>query len=286
MKPSLPLFALVLAASLSGAPAAAAPSYDACTGFITSVPTVISTQGTWCLRSDLSTAISTGDAILVATNNVTIDCNGFKLGGLAAGAGTVARGIRADGRLNTTVRDCNVRGFHVGIEIAGAPSAGHVVRDNRIEASTFLGVVVNGAGSQIVGNRVLDTGFSSALPGAAVGIRVFGGVDVVDNNVTGVTNFPDGSGNLTTRGIQVLSSTGAQVAGNRVRGLVWAGTGTAIGINLVTSSRNDVRDNFVLGPGTAGIGCSGPDGVYDNHVNGFSTSLSLCTDSGNLLIAP
>jgi len=286
MKTKLTLSALLLAAAATSPPAAAAPSYDACTGFITAVPAVVSTQGTWCLNADLSTAITSGDAILVATNNVTIDCNGFKLGGLAAGAATGTRGIRANGRLNVTVRDCNIRGFFQGIDIGGAPSSGHLVERNRVEASTSLGVRVNGSGSQVVGNRVIDTGLSSVSTGSGFGIQVFGAVDVVGNSVDGVTGVPDGSGNLSTRGIQVVSATGAQVAGNRVRNLVRAGAGTAVGISLVTSSRNDVRDNFVLGPGTSGIACSSVDGVYDNHVSGFTTNLSLCVDSGNVLFAP
>src|SRR5688500_7900792 len=76
----------------------AAESYDNCTGFIDSLPAVITKQGTWCMRKDLSTAIDTGNAITVATNNVTIDCNDFKIGGLAAGVDTLAHGIVAADR--------------------------------------------------------------------------------------------------------------------------------------------------------------------------------------------
>jgi hypothetical protein len=280
------LLGLALLAAASPMPASAAPSYDACTGFITSLPAVISTQGTWCLDGDLSTAITSGNAIEVANNNVTIDCNGFKIGGLAAGAGTTTRGIRANARLNTTVRDCNLRGFHTAIEIGGAPSAGHLVEGNRVEGSTVTGINVNGAGSQVRSNRVLDTGLSTVTTGQSFAILVLGAVDVVDNSVEGVTAVANASGNVSTRGIQVLSATGAQVAGNRVRGLVRLGDGSSVGINVVTSTRSDVRDNFVLGPGTAGIACSGPDGIYDNHVNGFDTNLALCPDQGNVLVDP
>lgn len=122
--------ALFLAMSwLLPSPATAAESYDNCTGFIDSVPATLSTQGTWCLRKDLSTAISSGAAITIATNNVTINCNDFKLGGLAAGVGTQAKGILASDRLNTTVRRCNVRGFLYGVSMEGA-GGGHVIEDN------------------------------------------------------------------------------------------------------------------------------------------------------------
>ncbi|HEY0661599.1 MAG TPA: hypothetical protein VGD21_09825, partial [Lysobacter sp.] len=72
------VLAILLAGPVAPAPAQAAQSYDNCTGFIDSLPATITTQGTWCLRKDLSTAMSSGNAITIATNNVTIDCNDFK----------------------------------------------------------------------------------------------------------------------------------------------------------------------------------------------------------------
>lgn len=58
-------------------------------------------QGVWRLRADISTAVSSGNAITVNSNNVIIDCNHFKPGGLAAGIGTQAIGIAGFDRLNT-----------------------------------------------------------------------------------------------------------------------------------------------------------------------------------------
>src|SRR4249919_759306 len=90
---------LLAVCMLAGLPqtARAAESYDNCTGFITSVPAVITTQGTWCLKNDLSTALTGIVAIKINTNNVTIDCNDFKLGGTAGGMGTGSLGIVAEG---------------------------------------------------------------------------------------------------------------------------------------------------------------------------------------------
>src|SRR4249919_615558 len=107
---------LLLGIALLVAPRAAhAETYNTCTGFITSVPTVITTQGTWCLKQDLTTALTIGVAITINTNNVTIDCNDFKLGGLAAGVGSQVHGIYAANRSNLTVRHCNIRGFYNGV---------------------------------------------------------------------------------------------------------------------------------------------------------------------------
>ncbi|HEY0661023.1 MAG TPA: hypothetical protein VGD21_06870 [Lysobacter sp.] len=75
------LAALVLL--VHAVPVQAAESYDNCTGFIETLPATISTQGTWCLKHDVGTAITEGNAVTIAANNVTLDCNDFKIGGLA-----------------------------------------------------------------------------------------------------------------------------------------------------------------------------------------------------------
>ena len=62
---------------------------------ITSLPYTISTQGIYCLKGNLATSMTSGNAIEINTNNVVIDLNGYKLGGLGAGPGTTARGIHA-----------------------------------------------------------------------------------------------------------------------------------------------------------------------------------------------
>src|SRR5262245_14832912 len=72
---------------------------------VTSVPAVITVQGIYCLTVDLSTAIASGSAIEIATNNVVLDLNGHKLGGLAAGTGTGALGVFAIGRQNITIKN-------------------------------------------------------------------------------------------------------------------------------------------------------------------------------------
>src|SRR5204863_29243 len=61
---------------------------------INSVPTVITAPGIYCLTKDLTTAITTGSAIEIQTNNVVIDLNSHRLGGGAAGLGTSDFGIQ------------------------------------------------------------------------------------------------------------------------------------------------------------------------------------------------
>jgi parallel beta-helix repeat protein len=231
------LAAFVFAACAATAlPAAAAESFDSCEGrYIDSLPTTISTPGTWCLRRDASTAIVSGAAIQVASNNVTIDCNGYKLGGLAAGPASMASGISSAGRSNVTVRNCAVRGFYYGIQVEGG--GGHLVEGNRLDNNLLTGIRVSGDNSRVRDNAVYDTGgalgrtdangivaladvtgntvsgvFALEAPSYPVGIVQFGAGHVVGGNV--VRNITPNAGGM-AYGI-VVSAVGVTVEGNRV----------------------------------------------------------------------
>src|SRR5262249_15158039 len=85
-------------------------SYASCVGFI-DVPTLIPRPGTWCLRQNLGTSITSGAAIWVNADYVTIDCNGFALDNLEAGSRTGATGVLSYRYSGITVRNCAIRGF-------------------------------------------------------------------------------------------------------------------------------------------------------------------------------
>ena len=271
---------LALAGLLPLAPTAfAAESFDNCTGFITTLPATISTQGTWCLRQDLSTNMTFGKAITVNTSNVTIDCNGYKIGGLAGGDGTTAKGIYAANRANTAIRNCTIRGFYAGADVNGSAA---LVEDNRFEGNTLIGVEVSGSGSTIRRNTVVSTGGSTVLPGlGAYGLRAQDDVDVIDNTID--TVFGEG----VTEGLHLENSIGASIVGNRVRNILASGA-TAYGIQAVGVTRVTVADNQVVGTGNGiGIECSGIDSpALGNTVAGFDTTLMGCDNiAGTNLLA-
>jgi len=274
-------FAAIVALALPSL-ASAAQSYDNCTGFIDSLPATISTQGTWCLRHDVNTAVTSGKAITISTNNVTIDCNDFKIGGLAAGVGTTTNGIFADNRFNATVRRCNVRGFGYGIYFTNGGS--HQIENNNLDSNTVMAIYADAPGSTISSNLVIDTGGSSTVLGNAYGVFAANGVDVLGNTINGVAATPS-SGNATSYGIYTLNNGDASVAGNRVRGLTASGTGTTYGVKNITSGHTIVRDNDVQGAGVAssiGVSCSSNQSTArDNVIAGFSTGIDTCVSDGN-----
>jgi parallel beta-helix repeat protein len=277
--------AMLLALNLfAPAPAAfAAQSYDNCTGFVDSIPATISTQGTWCLRQDVATSATSGNIITIATNNVTLDCNHFKIGGLGGGDGTTAYGVYAQSRLNLTVRNCNIRGFYFGLYTNGG--GGHVVADNTFDGNTAYGIVVTSSGSTIVKNIVVDTGGSTLTTGEAIGIYATNGVDVLDNTVNGVAAIGT---NASSYGIYTSSNGEGSTNFNRVRGLASSGTGTVHGIFNVSSGRTIVRSNDVQGNGSSVVGSIGircftnQATARDNVIHGFETTVESCLSSSNL----
>lgn len=287
--PALAVFVLIpLGLALASPSANAAESYESCSGFITSLPATITTQGTWCLDQDLSTTLTSGNAITIATNNVTLDCNHFKLGGLGAGLGTQANGVFAAARQNVTVRNCNIRGFYVGAILDGA---GHVLEDSRFESNRYYGVYVSASSGEVRRNQVLGTGGAGGTP---VGIFVSGGIDVMDNLVHTVTADPGGT--AIAIGVDV-SGVGARViANNRIRN-IFSGASSpsfAITTSISTSSGISIRGNSLANPAgyegnVVGIGCFTPGGVIasGNHVQGFSVGIEAnCHEGGGNVTLP
>ncbi|HEY0662083.1 MAG TPA: NosD domain-containing protein [Lysobacter sp.] len=272
--------ALALFGAMTALPATAhaAEAYDNCSGYIDSLPATITTQGTWCLRQNLSTAMIFGNAITIAANNVTLDCNDFKIGGLAAGNDSLAIGIRAEATQNTAVRRCGVRGFSVGISLLEGNA--HVVEDNRVDNNLTKGIEVTGTNHLVQRNRVLDTGGKLNNVNS---IGIYASADVIENVVAGVFAT---SPNAVVDGIRAQGE-GNEVRGNQVRGLVMAGSGTAVGIRgespAMTLADNQVSADTTMN-GTAITGhytwntfCIG------NTVVNYSTAYTSCAHSfGNL----
>ena len=264
--------ALLLLLAAAGLVPQARAETSTCTS-ITTLPTVISTQGVYCLKQDLSTAITTGSAITINTNNVTIDCNDFKIGGLGGGPNTLASGISAENRSNITVRNCNVRGFYNGVNLAGAAGGYHLVEKSRFDLNTGNGILLSGDGGTVRNNRVYDTGNSA---GSVAGIQTYGAVDILDNSINNVIAKP-GSG-MPVYGILTNVGAGREISGNRISGLVAEGpVGLRLGIYNLNSAGLMIRGNSIYFPSPltandTGIRCQSavPSASRDNILNNFA----------------
>jgi hypothetical protein len=268
------LAAIILAASACATlPARAAESFDSCEGrFIESLPATISTPGVWCLRRDVATGLTSGIAIQIATNNVTLDCNGYKIGGLAAGAASTTSGVYSGGRQNVTVRNCAVRGFYYGIALEGG--AGHLVEDNRLDNNLFTAIRVSGENSRVRGNAVFDTG--GAL-GRTDTTAISASADITGNTVSGV--FADGAPSYPIGIVQF--GAGHVVSHNQVRGVTPGGGGAAYGI-LASAAGITIDGNRVASAAPVnGMGIIGATTTFclNNTVAHYTAGLVACRAS-------
>jgi len=274
------LFAAGLLQTLAATPAQAAESYDNCTNYVASIPAVINKQGTWCLNKDVATSIASGIAIDIQANNVTLDCNNFKIGGLGAGIDSRTTGINAVGRSNITVRNCSVRGFFYGMNLEGD---NQLVEDNRFDGNTWIAIGVEGDGSVVRRNMVSTTGGASGFDNEIKALAIYTRYDVYieDNFVSGVVAAADSNGFAI--GIQTGDNTSGAIYHNRVTKVLGDGTGWANGISMWgVSDRITVNHNHLVGGAaqSVGIRCHEmPDNnvlIESNVANGFQISTEGC----------
>ena len=222
---------------------------------ITAAPFIITAPGIYCLTQDIATNLAAGAAITIDANNVVLDLNGHRLGNLAAGAGTEARGVEAVGRKNLAIKNGTVRGFFSGIHINDSfpftTSQGHVIEDIRADLNTGLGIVVAGRGNLIRNNQVVATG-GSTLSGVNVqGIAVAGSENRVQNNDV-IDTFATGGSPVSSIGISFSFGSDGLAVNNRI-------TQADIGIEF-SSDTGKFRDNLTSG---VTVPVSHPGGVTD-----------------------
>jgi hypothetical protein len=237
-----------------------------------SVPAVITVQGVHCLQSNKNSAVPNGNLIEIQANNVVIDLNGFKLGGLAAGTATTATGIFALDRQNITIRNGIIRGFQTGVFLQGAASSGYLVENLLLEQNRSTGVAVQGTGNVIRNNRVVNTG--GGVGTIAYGIQVEGASNTVisENIVSGTSETGTAAGIIATP-----TSTLIEVRGNTV--LDTSDATTTHGIDIASSTDVTVIGNLLLNAaGTEGIAAGSSTGAIciDNTIAGFTTATSGC----------
>lgn len=244
------------------------------------LPTVISTQGIYCLKKDLATSITTGAAITINANNVTIDLNGFKLGGLGGGAGSQAKGIAATGRTNITLRNGSVRGFYTGIYLSGGGS-GHLIEDMRVEGSLQTGILIAADGTLIRRNVISSIGGGS--DSSAYGIYIAAnGVSVTDNVVDGIHETYQALGIMSING-----SARGIIAGNEVRDIGSTTSSTSRGIWVSGTNRFVIKDNYVVNTTAGALHGIHADGASDACIGNvvsasFSSAIYGCDySSGN-----
>jgi hypothetical protein len=136
-------------------PAAAAPCES-----IAAVPFTITHSGSFCLASSLQTGITTGSAIEVSADDVTIDLGGFTLEG-TGGLRTLANGIHSMNRRAVIVRNGTVKGFFIGVFLDADSvilSRDHIVEKINVIACAYEGIQMEGSAMILRDTVVRDIG--------------------------------------------------------------------------------------------------------------------------------
>jgi len=268
------LLAVVTATALSASGAAD----DAAIGIpIVAVPVTLTAQGVYKLTANVSTSQTSGCAITIASDFVTVDLQGYKIGGGGAGPLTSARGVCATDHRYITIRNGTIRGFRRAVEINHEirTSQGHLVERVRAEGNTDVGLFVVGRSSVVRRNVIIGTVAPAIGTGdSAAGIVLFGPLSrVIDNDVSGTV--ADGGPAI---GIDVAGD-GVLVEGNRLTG---ESAPASIAISLAGHDILALRNRLsrwdrgvVFWPGT------GSTGSYrDNLTSGVTTPFTGGTDAG------
>ena len=248
---------------------------------ITTIPMTITTQGIYCLTGNLAGNLASVTAITIITNNVTIDMNGYKLGNLAAGAGTGSDGIDAQDRKNITIRNGTIRGFHTGIWLAGPLSSGHLVENMRMDGNTYRGIRVDGKGATVRNNQVVTSGGTTVptfVDAQGILVRNGYGARIINNSVadtveqTGAISY----------GIRCSYCSGTLIENNHISNST-AGVGTSYGVYVDNSSNTLGIGNRITSNIDFAIFCiNGVGGkLSNNRTAGVTTAYSGCQNTTN-----
>lgn len=116
-----------------------------------------------------------GQAREVKADIVTIDLNGWTLGGSGAENSTKPFGIHAVGRKNIVVRNGTIRGFLVAVNLIGTSpftnSKDHLVEDVLADSSLAKGIQDIGQNIIIRRNHVLDTGMGINFGSEGISVK-------------------------------------------------------------------------------------------------------------------
>lgn len=243
---------------------------------IASLPAVITQPGIHCMKQDLATSMTSGSAITVNANNVTIEMNDFKLGGLGAGVNTNATGIYAYNRQNLTIRNGTIRGFANNVKLEGAQvngtSNGHLIENIRSESARYISLWVMGSNSVVRSNLVLTTGNGGFVTAYGIVVQFGQGHTVMNNVVNDVTETSE------AYGIKAADTVGAIVQDNQVRNV----TATySYGIHS-TGERTVIQRNTVTNYALGYVGIDAQrtfDACLNNVVTRYTSPLTTCTSS-------
>lgn len=247
---------------------------------IESLPYTISASGSYKLGANLTTTATSGAAITVSADDVTIDLDGRWLSNAGAGLSSTCVGILAANRQNVTVKNGGITKFYKGISATDSSSlksdyGSHWLRDLMIRDCLYMGVELQGSGNRVENSQISGTqGYAGAANSLATGIDVQGPTTVLMRTLVRDT-YGTGTGIATgismpthcEGGVIVDCAVSNQYVQANSRGIYVDGTGEYI-----------VEDNVVALFSTGITFTAGASGSYRNN-NVISCTTEILDDS-------
>lgn len=197
------------------------------------------------------------DCLVIESNNITIDLNGFSIEGFGSGTGILAR-VPVEG---IKIRNGFVRNFAVGISLGGS---GNVVENMHVTNNADTGIVLGA--SSIVDHVVAQANSKNGIIMNAAATVKNASLRANGNN-PGSVGLSVGPGSTVTGntiwasiGTGLFASLGSTVIGNTV-----FDSNPGVGISIICPS--NVQDNTATGNTIQnltlndGIGCNAVDNV-------------------------
>jgi hypothetical protein len=116
----------------------------------------ITASGSYILTNDITT---TGNCIFIAADNVVLDCNGAVIKGPGKDAGNligIAGGWGAPGSaINTTIKNCIIDGFNIGIRYVGSQGTNATIINNTLRNNNH-GTYIDGTFGSLINNTYIN----------------------------------------------------------------------------------------------------------------------------------
>lgn len=241
------LLTFATAGTLAGQPGASGPTLLR----QRDVPIVISAPGSYRLSSNLVVTDPSVTAIIVKSDNVTIDLDGFTIHGPHAGPVGAGSGINSDVRSNVSVRNGVVRGFFdPAAACVHLPGSNNRIENVRAENCPQQALFVGASG--------VITGCQVSFSGA--GISADQGSTITNNTLYSNTNMAIFSniGGLIILGNNCRENNiciRASTSGNRIE--LNTITENDVGLDLTGGTNNFFARNMFQGNNTAITGSAG-----------------------------
>jgi len=244
---------------------------------ISSAPFAITQPGSYYLTTNVT--VSSGDAITISANNVTLDLNGFTISSTAAVASTDNAILLSGGRTNIAIRNGHISsgvtnngvgvysgsGFGFGVIFSGFPYNVRV-SDLSVSGCQYDGIYV-GYGSTVVESCVVNTVGAYGIQGQSVSDSTAN--DCGTTAISAITaNNCNGSAGT---GSGVYATTANNCNGNS------AGVGYSVyGVYVLGNAQNCYGNNSANGVGLSATIAENCWGQSSSGTGIFATTIQNC----------